>query len=212
MKKEELFNIIGEVDEQKVAAAGMAMNKKKSRPVWVKWGAMAACLCLVVAVIFPILHRDNEWTPEKPAKLHLEGAVLQTGDGSLTYHTDRFDERILAFTLVLENEISDCYLAFTADNILKEWTDNEGVIHRENELFKVITPCESFEVSVDYAIVDNALSITVNGKETEMMPTTPGTYEVVIDYSELYNQFDIVEESVEVCPFGTLVINSSRFE
>ena len=48
MKKEELFNIIGEVDEQKVAAAGMAMNtKKKSRPVWVKWGAMAACLCLV---------------------------------------------------------------------------------------------------------------------------------------------------------------------
>ena len=60
--------------------------------------------------------------------------------------------------------------------------------------------------------MDNALSITVNGKETEMMPTTPGTYEVVIDYSELYNQFDIVEESVEVFPFGTLVINSSRFE
>ena len=49
MKKEELFNIIGEVDEQKVAAAGMAMNtKKKSRPVWLKWGAMAACLCLVI--------------------------------------------------------------------------------------------------------------------------------------------------------------------
>lgn len=53
MKKEELFNIIGEVDEQKVAAAGMAMNtKKKSRPVWVKWGAMAACLCLVVVGAF----------------------------------------------------------------------------------------------------------------------------------------------------------------
>ena len=51
MKKEELFNIIGEVDEQKVAAAGMAMNtKKKSRPVWVKWGAMAACLCLAVII------------------------------------------------------------------------------------------------------------------------------------------------------------------
>lgn len=49
MKKEELFNIIGEVDEQKVVAAGMAMNtKKKSRPSWLKWGAMAACLCLVV--------------------------------------------------------------------------------------------------------------------------------------------------------------------
>lgn len=54
MKKEELFNIIGEVDEQKVAAAGMAMNKKKSRPVWVKWGAVAACLCLML-VAFPVI-------------------------------------------------------------------------------------------------------------------------------------------------------------
>ena len=58
MKKEELFNIIGEVDEQKIAAAGMAMNtKKKFRPAWVKWGATAACLCLVVvgALIGPSL-------------------------------------------------------------------------------------------------------------------------------------------------------------
>ena len=44
MKKEELFSILGEVDQQKVAAAGMA----KSRPVWIKWGALAACLCLLV--------------------------------------------------------------------------------------------------------------------------------------------------------------------
>ena len=44
MKKEELFNIIGEVDEQKVTAAGMAMNtKKKSRPVWMKWLWLLVC-------------------------------------------------------------------------------------------------------------------------------------------------------------------------
>lgn len=49
MKKEELFHIIGEVDEQKAAAAGTAMAaKKKSRPAWLKWGAVAACLCLVI--------------------------------------------------------------------------------------------------------------------------------------------------------------------
>jgi len=44
VKKEELFSILGEVDQQKVAAAG----KAKSRPVWIKWGALAACLCLVI--------------------------------------------------------------------------------------------------------------------------------------------------------------------
>ena len=45
MKKEELFQLIGEADEQKVAAAG----KAKSRPVWGKWVALAACLCIVIA-------------------------------------------------------------------------------------------------------------------------------------------------------------------
>ena len=65
MKKEELFNIIGEVDEQKVAAAGVAMNtKKKSHPVWLKWGAMAACLCLVVGLAIPML--NNDYSDQNP--------------------------------------------------------------------------------------------------------------------------------------------------
>ena len=49
MKKEELFNIIGEIDEQKVAGASVTMDtKKKLRHIWLKLGTMAACLCLVV--------------------------------------------------------------------------------------------------------------------------------------------------------------------
>ena len=56
MKKENLFDIIGDVDEQKVATAGRAMTeKKKSRPVWMKWGAMAACLCLMLVASIPFV-------------------------------------------------------------------------------------------------------------------------------------------------------------
>lgn len=62
MKKEELFHMIGEVDEQKVAVAGMAMSaKKKSRAVWLKWGAMAACLCLVVVSVFIARDLQDEY-------------------------------------------------------------------------------------------------------------------------------------------------------
>ena len=60
MKKEEFFNIIGEVDEQKVATAGMAMTtKKNSRPIWLKWVAIAACLCLIaIATIWCPQHNS----------------------------------------------------------------------------------------------------------------------------------------------------------
>ena len=51
MKKEKLFDIIGDVDEKKVITAGRTMSDRKTiRPAWMKWGAMAACLALVVAL------------------------------------------------------------------------------------------------------------------------------------------------------------------
>lgn len=56
MTKEELFSILGEVDERKVAAAGMAMAaQKKRRPVWVKWGALAACPAILCVVVIALL-------------------------------------------------------------------------------------------------------------------------------------------------------------
>lgn len=63
MKKEELFSVIGEVDEQKVAAAGEAIAKtKKRRSLWLRLGALAACLCLVTAgafIIHSVLGKTN---------------------------------------------------------------------------------------------------------------------------------------------------------
>ncbi len=48
MKRETLFQIIGEADEEKVAAAGKALAEKQPVP-WRRWAAAAACLCLVLA-------------------------------------------------------------------------------------------------------------------------------------------------------------------
>lgn len=75
MRKEDLFYIIGEADEHKVAAAGDAMSKKeKPRSFWVKWGALAACLCLVAAGAFviPKLH-------DIPSKTN----IIVVNDGNL---------------------------------------------------------------------------------------------------------------------------------
>ena len=47
MKKEKLYEAIGDINENYINDAHKTV-KKKSRPVWVKWGAMVACLCLVI--------------------------------------------------------------------------------------------------------------------------------------------------------------------
>ena len=82
MKKEELFDIIGEVDDQKVAAAGMAMNtQKKSRSNWLKWGAMAACLCLVVVgAIAPQLRQTPGGAADKTMLVVNEVENIMTAD------------------------------------------------------------------------------------------------------------------------------------
>lgn len=55
MKKEELFDIIGEVDEQKVIEANKSVSKKKkAQKMWLKWGALAACICIVIVSVIGI--------------------------------------------------------------------------------------------------------------------------------------------------------------
>ena len=53
MKKEEFFEVLGELDGEIVKGAEIAMKEKtngRARNVgWIKWGAVAACLCLVIA-------------------------------------------------------------------------------------------------------------------------------------------------------------------
>lgn len=116
MKKEELFNIIGEVDEQKVAAAGMAMNKKKSRPVWVKWGAMAACLCLVVGLAIPML--NNDYSDQNP----------HSGLDSVKNPV----YNVVEYTVPASYEPADLYISTTTD--LAEY--DEHMAERYGEKFR----------------------------------------------------------------------------
>ncbi|MDE6167381.1 MAG: collagen-like protein [Acetatifactor sp.] len=49
MKKEDFFEVLGELDDNIVKGAKTAMKKKSH---WKVWGAMAACLCLIVVGAF----------------------------------------------------------------------------------------------------------------------------------------------------------------
>ena len=130
MKKEALFNIIGEVDEQKVTAAGMAMNTKKtSRPVWMKWGAMVACLCLVVvgALVVPTLINNTPVVADIAPMVCINGELYRDVSTQISY-TELNEET--AYLGKIESEISNSY--GVSDGIPKEnFQANHSIVGSE---------------------------------------------------------------------------------
>lgn len=51
MTNEKLYKVLGDINEKYVSEARAYQKAKK--PVWAKWGVMAACLCLVVGLVIP---------------------------------------------------------------------------------------------------------------------------------------------------------------
>lgn len=52
MKNKRLLNIIGEIDDRHIAEAAPATRKSRSKPIWIKWGTMAACFVLLISACF----------------------------------------------------------------------------------------------------------------------------------------------------------------
>ena len=69
MKKEQLYEALGDIDEKYIAEARHE-TKKKVTPLWLRWGAMVACLCLAVitaAVVFlgnPVFGPEEDKTDD----------------------------------------------------------------------------------------------------------------------------------------------------
>ena len=78
MKNEKLLQAIGKIDDELVYGAVNDTNAKKKKNTWIKWGAMAACFCLIAAAVaIPhFLSRDE------PA---------QIGNNDLPIHSDSTD-------------------------------------------------------------------------------------------------------------------------
>ncbi len=52
MQKEKMYEAIGNINDDYIQSAHAP--KVKRQPVWVKWGSMAACLCLIVTAVIAL--------------------------------------------------------------------------------------------------------------------------------------------------------------
>lgn len=92
MKKEKLYEAIGDIKEEYINDAHMATTKK-SRPVWVKWGAMAACFAVIAVLGISMMQNNSIATPNntgdkqvstmKPV-INFEGIVTNVEDNRIT--------------------------------------------------------------------------------------------------------------------------------
>lgn len=57
MKNEKLLHAIGKIDDEIIQEAAPEAKRTK-RLNWIKWGAVAACLALVLTVVIPMLTKN----------------------------------------------------------------------------------------------------------------------------------------------------------
>ena len=50
MSKDRVVDSLGKIDDDMIQSVE-ALRQKKKRPAWMKWGAMAACFCLLIAAV-----------------------------------------------------------------------------------------------------------------------------------------------------------------
>lgn len=62
MNRKDLYNGFNEVDDDILERSETA-SKCKKKPAWLKWGAITACLCLVVSIAIPVLFQQSPDTP-----------------------------------------------------------------------------------------------------------------------------------------------------
>lgn len=72
MRKEDFAEVLGDINEKHIVEARVERKAKKS--VWIKWGAMAACLCLAVAGVIHLNADDSLNT----GNVIPDGATIET--------------------------------------------------------------------------------------------------------------------------------------
>lgn len=94
MNRKDLYNSFNEVDDD-ILERSDAATKRKANPIWLKWGAIAACLCLMVSIAIPVLHHKGGPGQDDPLRplnvIEYNGAYYEGIDMSDTKTLDKYN-------------------------------------------------------------------------------------------------------------------------
>ena len=75
MKKEDLFDTLGDINNQYIKEAHMN-NKRKNNFAWVKWGTIATCFALLVLCIPMVTHLSPVEDPTHQQLSHYQSKTI----------------------------------------------------------------------------------------------------------------------------------------
>lgn len=139
MNREVLYRGLNGVDEDILERSEVAAEKKKSGPKWVKWGALAACLCLVAGgAVWKISKLPTKGEPLSGYLVSEEGITIPAMEVSLSKEVAAMSDMIGFF--IYEGR---CYVYYenfseaegivgehlgTVTGMIDEWTPEEGYV------------------------------------------------------------------------------------
>ena len=80
MSKDKVIDSLTGIDDDMIETVA-ALRSKRRRPIWIKWGALAACFCLLIAIAIPVLNYkggpDNQDSAQAIAALEYNGKFYE---------------------------------------------------------------------------------------------------------------------------------------
>ena len=219
MKKEKLYEVIEEIDDNYIREARQTA-KASSRPAWIKWVAAAACLCIVVMGLFPLfsntespfvltayaLGEDNSLQSlemEEGQAVPISTFVAGNGmEGFVFSHKNRESEQALLGSIIITDTdfspyiMSDSYTSTTTVEKI-ERIDLEKTLQY---IFVVPAQGEAAPYSLTISMYDEETSVaaelTIVIEQNENGYTAKidkiNSYEVIGDIDELLKPYQEV--------------------
>ena len=181
MNNEKLFRAIGDISDDKIMEADTKRaGRKFTGHAWHRWGMVAACLAIALAIAVPLLPRETSGN-QPGGETVLEPAIAEVAilhDDLNIYYVDEEN------TLVYES----VFIRHTAEDVFSKWAQLNGI--EGVELVEHLLGSNGFEtIHGDPNDPDTAVSYTVGDRFTLDMTLSSG----FARYADGENGFLIVE-------------------
>ena len=123
MNSEKMFHAIGQISDDKIMEADVEITvSKPARHIWLRWGAVAACVAVALAITIPMMQRDTGVDPSHETSPDI---TVGRAHGELAELYDNLN----IYYVTGDNEIAyeSVYTRYAPEDIFQKWAQLNNV-------------------------------------------------------------------------------------